>query len=567
MNYLLVGLNAKYIHTNLAIRYLYTSTKEHFDVDFMEFTIKDQDESILQKITEEDHSLIGFSCYIWNIEKILRIVSALKKQNPGIKILLGGPEVSYDTDYFLSEYPVDYIISGEGEYPFIKLLEAIEFGLDFKNIPQLHYKLYHEIVHNNMEYFIDFNSLPSPYRLERDLPQLRNRIQYIESSRGCPYRCSYCLASLEKHVRHFDSERIKDEIRYLMRHGAKVFKFLDRTFNIRKDYALDLFSFIIAEHLPDTVFQFEISGDLLDENIINYLNLHAPRGLIRFEIGVQSTNPLTNKLILRTQNYQRLVRNVQLIQEGEKIDLHLDLIAGLPREDYPSFIKTFNDVFFLRPYELQLGFLKMLRGTKIRDESDLYHYQYDSHAPYEIISHQAISKEELFLIHKAEFILDKYYNLHRMDTALNYILDYLYIENSYAFFESYGDYWYNHFDTIGYQHYELYMRLDQFISMRHPDSYASVHDLILFDYIKDQKVRAKIWFDQQLNKEDKLSFYRDLIKNSFPLDFDLLSRYGLVVKLSLHPITLKQETTYLLKLYHPHNQTYYLIPSNKKCAQ
>jgi anaerobic magnesium-protoporphyrin IX monomethyl ester cyclase len=562
MKTLLVGINAKYIHTNLAIRYLYTFTHQDYDVDFKEFTIKDQDQNIIDYIVNEKPDLIGFSCYIWNIEKIVGLLPQLKNKLPHLIVLLGGPEVSYDTEFFLSNGVVDYIISGEGEYSFKDLLHALNTNnqSELEKIPQLHFKKESNIVHNNKEYMIDFSSLPSPYRLDRDLKMLDKRIQYIESSRGCPYQCSYCLASLEKQVRQFDANRVKDEIRFLMQNGARVFKFLDRTFNMRRDYAIDMFQFIIDEHKEHTVFQFEITGDLLDEAIIHFLNTHAPKGLIRFEIGVQSTNEYTNKLILRKQNYQKLAHNIQLIQAGGRIDLHLDLIAGLPKEDYPSFQKTFNDVFSLRPHELQLGFLKMLRGTKIRKEAPLYHYRYHETAPYEIIDHEDISELELNKIHLAEEMLEKYYNSHRFDHTMNYLLDYLYPANAYQFFEDFGIYWTNHYSNINYQLHDLCLRLLEFIKINHPHVLSTIQSLLIYDYLKEQKTKPKIWFNNHLTREER-NLVIHTIHNQQLIDsnFDQLHRYGYLTYLTIDPFTYIQGNFTVLKMFEPTDKSIYLF--------
>ena len=216
---------------------------------------------------------------------------------------------------------------------------------------------------------MDLRELPSPYRFEEDLPHLSKRVTYIETSRGCPFSCQFCLSSIEVGVRYFDREKIKEDIRYLMANGAKTIKFVDRTFNISRSYAMDMFQFLIDEHVPGTVFQFEITADIMRPEVIQFLNEEAPAGLFRFEIGVQSTNDYTNELVMRKQNFEKLTRTVKMVKDGGKIDQHLDLIAGLPEEDYHSFRKTFNDVFAFRPEELQLGFLKMLRGTGLRIKS------------------------------------------------------------------------------------------------------------------------------------------------------------------------------------------------------
>src|SRR5690606_727989 len=216
-------------------------------------------------------------------------------------------------------------------------------------------------------------------------------LTYIETSRGCPFSCQFCLSSIEVGVRYFNREKIKDDIRYLMENGAKTFKFVDRTFNISRSYAMEMFQFIIDEHLHGTVFQFEITADIMRPEVIDFLNKNAPPGLFRFEIGVQSTNDYTNELVKRKQNFEKLTRTVTMVKEGGKIDQHLDLIAGLPEEDYSSFRKTFNDVFAMRPEELQLGFLKLLRGTGLRLEAEKYGYTYVDISPYEIFSNNVLT--------------------------------------------------------------------------------------------------------------------------------------------------------------------------------
>ena len=549
MKTILIGINAKYIHTNLALRYLYTYTNNSFDVEFVEFTIKNEIDYIITQILSFKPDLIGFSCYIWNIEIISEIITQLKTKTKA-KILLGGPEV-YDVKHWFNDLPVDFIITGEGEYPFKQLLYALQENKSLNNIPQLHFRDNNKVHTNENTYFIDLNTLPSPYRLEVDLPELKHRIQYIESSRGCPYHCSYCLASLEKNVRYFAN--IKSEISYLMKNGGKIFKFLDRTFNLRKDFALDMFTFIIDNHLPGCVFQFEITGELLDSEIIDFLNQHAPKGLIRFEIGIQSTNDNTNKLVLRKQNFAKLKANIQKIQKGGKIILHLDLIAGLPKENYQSFKKTFNDVFELRPEELQLGFLKLLRGTKLRKDAEQYHYTFQHHAPYEVIANDVITASELNLIRSAEEILEKYYNSHRFDTTLKYILDNYYPDDNYLFFEQFGEFYLKHYMKLGYQIYDLCERLLAFINV------PIVEQLLIYDYLHNAKTRPKIWFQPNVNKAEKHHIFNSL--QNYSLDF--LFRYTFVHKLAINPLNFHLEACYLIKLFAPDNKKIIIIKDNQ----
>ncbi|NLC94948.1 MAG: DUF4080 domain-containing protein [Bacilli bacterium] len=558
MKTVLVGINAKFIHPNLAIRYLYTYTKDEYDVDFIEFTIKEDVSEIVNKIYEYKPSLVGFSTYIWNIEIIKKVVVKLKELDDNIKILFGGPETSYDIEHWFSILPIDYLITGEGEYPFKALLHALENNLDLKHVPQLSYREKDNVLINKEEYVIDLNTLPSPYRLKRDNHNRQHQIQYIESSRGCPFKCSYCLASLEKRVRYFDRDYVKQEILYLMSQGAKTFKFLDRTFNLRKDNALDIFAFIIKNHREGCVFQFEITGELLDEDIIKYLNDHAPKGLIRFEIGIQSTNDYTNRLVNRIQNFAKLKRNILLIQAGGKIDLHLDLIAGLPKEDFQSFTKTFNDVFSLRPQELQLGFLKMLRGTKLREEAPLYKYKYHETAPYEIIENEDLSKDDVKLIHLAEDILEKYYNSHRFDQTLSYIIDRYYTHNNFQFFLEFGAFYQIRYPNLHHQPADLCIRLWDFIRYKELDENIII-SLIKYDYLHKTKIKPKIFYEPIITPEERRRLYNHFITLYPNYNLDNLYRYALSEKLFINPLTYEEGEYYLIKLFLPHDKNCYII--------
>lgn len=402
---MLIAIDAKYIHTNNAIRLLKANTT--YSVDLFEYTIKDDLKNILKDIHNYQPDNLAFSCYIWNIELIKELLYNL--QDTTYTIILGGPEVSYESDDYLENNLADFLIRNEGEHAFDQLLKALDQNTSLDHIPNLSYKKDKNIIHNPLQEIQDLGTLSSPYYFSEDIPHIPNKIAYIESSRGCPYKCSYCLSSLEKSVRFFPVEEVQKTILYLMNHGAKTIKFLDRTFNASK-HTLSILDFIINHHNNETVFQFEITGDVLDPTIINYLNTHASKGMFRFEIGIQSTNVETNKLVDRFQNNDKLFSNIKQIQKGKVIDLHLDLIAGLPKEDLPSFKNTFNEVFLLGAKELQLGFLKFLKGTKIRQEANIYNYEFADKAPYEIQKSDVLSKRDLEILSGVEHMLDLFHN-------------------------------------------------------------------------------------------------------------------------------------------------------------
>ena len=491
MKTLLVSINAKYIHTNNAVRLL--KANSDFDIDIYEYTIKDDLDKIIEDIENYSPDVLGLSIYIWNITIFKKILQKISLTNT--KIIIGGPEVTYESSDFLKKYPVDFIVKGEGELVFNELLHALDSNQEYHSISNLIYLKENKIVHTPMIEISDLDKLKQPYFFEEDLIHIPNKISYIETSRGCPYKCSYCLSSLEKKVRFFNMEKVKETILYLMNHGSKTIKFLDRTFNANKK-TLELFNFIIKNNNQKTVFQFEITGDVLDTKIIEYLNSHAPKGLFRFEIGIQSTNPETNLLVDRFQNTKKLFENITLIQEKGIIDLHLDLIAGLPKEDLNSFIKTFNDVYNLGAKELQLGFLKMLKGTKIRREASLYKYVYNEEAPYEIISNGSLSIEDIKEIHSVEHMLDIYHNKGYFGENLQkYILNTL---NPYLFFKELGEYYISQdYSFKGYQIEDVYSRLFSFIK--------DERTIFTFkkDYLNRSKIKPKVFWEEDITKQEK----------------------------------------------------------------
>jgi len=495
MKIILTTLNAKYIHANLALRYLKAYCRRDFDVDIVEYTIKDPVLNIVGDLYVRKPDVVGFSCYIWNIEQTLEVVRLLKKVLPDVVVVLGGPEVSYDTEEWMEREPaVDFIVMGEGEETFHHLLTELSGSRKFHFVFGAAYRKDGRVVVNPPRPKLDLNDIPSPHRFPEDLPDLGKRIVYFETSRGCPFSCQFCLSSIETGVRYFDIERSKADLKYLIDNGAKLIKFVDRTFNIKRDYAMDIFRFLIDHH-NGCVFQFEITADIMRPEVLDFLAAHAPPGIFRFEIGVQSTNELTNELIRRRQNFAKLARTVTKIRESGKIVQHLDLIAGLPEENYESFRKTFNDVFALRPDELQLGFLKLLRGTGLRRDADKYGYVYMDKPPYEVLASNVLPYGDMIRIKRAEDVLEKYWNARRMDRTVTYLVDRVF-PSAFDFFQAFGDYWEARgWNRIGHQLEDLFVRLYEFLAHRGVPQLDVVLGLMKLDYLLNHRFKPrKIWW-------------------------------------------------------------------------
>ncbi|MDI3256354.1 MAG: DUF4080 domain-containing protein, partial [Kyrpidia sp.] len=401
MKIVLSTLNAKFIHSSLALRYLRAVVEGEFDVSLREFTIKDDPLRVLGNLVGEKPDVVGFSCYIWNIFETLRIARLIKKVSPATRIVLGGPEVSYDTGEWMERCPeIDAVVIGEGESTFRELLRAWRDREDLRRVAGLAYREGNRVrITSRREWIDPLDAIPSPYQGRLD--DLAHRIVYFEASRGCPFHCQFCLSSIEDGVRYFSLDRVKTDLARLIDHGVDQIKFVDRTFNLKKEYALELFRFL-AEYPGKTVFQFEITADILRPEIVDFVAAQAPPGRFRFEIGVQSTNEETNRLIRRVQRFDRLARTVTRLRESGRVVQHLDLIAGLPREDYASFRKTFNDVYALQPDELQLGFLKMLRGTGLRARAAEFGYVYMDEPPYEVLTNDVLPYEDVRRLKRVE---------------------------------------------------------------------------------------------------------------------------------------------------------------------
>ena len=420
MKILLTTLNTKYVHTNIALKYLYKTLKNK-DVRLKEYTINEPLGNILRDMITYNADVIAFSVYIWNVEEVLKLSENIKKITPNIKIILGGPEVTYRSTQLLKDNPcIDYIVVGEGEEALPALIEKLEQNTSLENLKNVSYRKNNdEMVEGEIAITCDTNNIP---RIAEDIAKgYDGKIVYIETVRGCPYNCSYCLSSTIKGIRPFDMYRVKEELLILIKAKVRLVKFVDRTFNYDKKRALEIWKFILENNISSE-FHFEISAHLIDEETLEFLE-QVPEGVFRLEIGVQSTNPETIKAINRTTNFEVIKNVVQRIMKNGNITTHLDLIAGLPYEGYERFKESFNDVYELNPTELQLGFLKMLSGCQITKEKDLHDYEYTSYPPYEILKNKFISFEEITKLKFVEEMVDIYHNSMRYKHTLELVLE------------------------------------------------------------------------------------------------------------------------------------------------
>ncbi len=518
MRSLLTTLNAKYIHSNLAIRLLYELNQHHMGLEWKEFTIKEPGDDIAVFCSQYD--VVAFSCYIWNITPILAVAKKIKELKSDCKILLGGPEVSYEYDEIIALPFIDFIIVGEGETPFSEFLNSYP---NVENVPSLVRKDNLEIIKNTSAPMFDLKNFEQsmPYQLD-NIEELKNKVLYIETSRGCPYKCEFCLASLDNKVRYLPDASIKKTLLFMMEHG-KVVKFLDRTFNIKRDFTIDIFKFILEHHRPHNVFQFEITADILHPDIINFIHENVPKGLFRFEIGIQTVNQKANLEVSRKQNFEKTKRIIQELDY--KIEMHLDLIVGLPLDYWDDIKYSFEEVFKLFAPEMQLGFLKFLKGTTMRDK-EKHGFIYDQNPPYQIIESNYLSKEELAKIVQLEHALEIYWNGKKTINTLKYITE------QYSVFEfllGLGIYFGTKKEYHKYSLTDVFDIITQYAEKNHPED-AVLKKLIAIDYYLHFKVRPQSLYFKGLEKKEQNKFiektglnyhkYRYIV---LPLDFNFYS--------------------------------------------
>ena len=434
MKNILVGINSKYVHTNLAIRYLkkYIEENSNEKIKIYESSINNNIQKIIRDIVEYEPDNIFFSVYIWNVDMVFKITKELKKILPNKKIILGGPEVSYNPDEILEKnLEIDGILIGEGENVLLNFLTK-----DIKDVKGVYYRDDNKIKFNGFEPLIEnLDIIPFPYD-DEELEDI-HKIVYYESSRGCPFNCSYCMSSIDKSVRYFSLERTKKDLKKFIDIGTRLVKFVDRTFNLNKDRYMEIWKFLLENYRENITFHFEINANIFDDEVLEFLK-KVPRKLFQFEIGVQTTNPSTMKAINRNNSLDRLFHNVTCINKN--IHLHLDLIAGLPFEDYETFGKSFDYVYKTKCEMIQLGFLKMLKGTQMKDEGEKYSYKYLDFPPYEILSNEFISYKDICRLKDIEEVLDFYYNSQKFLKSVDFVVE-NFFESPFKFFESIGDFY------------------------------------------------------------------------------------------------------------------------------
>ena len=541
MKTLLITLNAKYIHTSLALRWLYVVNKDKFDISFKEHSIKEDIQSIANEVIETNCDIVGISVSIWNVDQSKDLCSILKNKNPNLIIILGGPEVSYEPEFFIENWKIDYVVSGEGEFVLGELLDSLQNNktAEIQSVSSKQ-KISKTIAKANIDELIKY---PSPYQLEIDKKDVKNRIVYFETSRGCPYHCQYCLSSLETGIRYFPQTYISENLKYIIKSEAKQVKFLDRTFNLNVKHTNFVFDLLLQNYRPNLSFQFEIYADLLNDEIIKFLNESTPEKYFRFEIGIQSTHEPTNIEIKRKQDFQLLAKKCKNLIKGGKIDLHLDLIVGLPYETFELFVKSFNEVFELGAKEVQLGFLKMLRGTALRNNAPKFDYVYDENPPYQIISNKFISKAELERIHDAEHALEKFWNSGRFPNTMQRLISQEYKNRYFELFDEIAEFYNkNNLPHFAYQLEDLFNFLNSFLETKSIDAKPTLRD----DYYSNFSARPSGFWCEIMDKKEKKKVLNTISLDANFLEKNKLSKQILENKTAVYPL---ENNKYLLSIF------------------
>ena len=493
MKILLVACNAKYIHSNLAVYDLQAYASDYADhIVLKEYTINQQKDDIMRDIYLEHPDVVCVSCYIWNLSFVKELMADLIKILPGADFWAGGPEVSYDAEKFLTENSeFKGVMVGEGEETFKELAGYYveKNPQNLKDMTGICYRDGDQIIHNGWRQIMDLSSIPFIYK---DLSEFKNRIIYYESSRGCPFSCSYCLSSIDKKLRFRDTETVKKELQFFIDNKVPQVKFVDRTFNCKHDHAMAIWKYINEHDNGVTNFHFEISADLLREEELQEMSTMRP-GLIQLEIGVQSTNPDTIKAIHRTMDFEKLKGIVDRIHSFGNIHQHLDLIAGLPYEDYDSFRHSFNDVYALKPQQLQLGFLKVLKGSHMMEMCREYGIVYKTQEPYEVLSTKWLDYDHVLKLKTVENMVEVYYNSGQFQNTLEYLEKFF--PDAFSIYERLGSFYMEKgYGDISHTRMRRYEILLEFLEDMPEISMNQVKDQMVYDLYLRENLKSRPGF-------------------------------------------------------------------------
>ena len=493
MKILLAACNAKYIHSNLAVYDLQAYASDYADhIVLKEYTINQQKDDIMRDIYLEHPDVVCVSCYIWNLSFVKELMADLIKILPGADFWAGGPEVSYDAEKFLTENSeFKGVMVGEGEETFKELAgHYVEKNpQNLKNMTGICYRDGDQIIHNGWRQIMDLSSIPFIYK---DLSEFKNRIIYYESSRGCPFSCSYCLSSIDKKLRFRDTETVKKELQFFIDNKVPQVKFVDRTFNCKHDHAMAIWKYINEHDNGVTNFHFEISADLLREEELQEMSTMRP-GLIQLEIGVQSTNPDTIKAIHRTMDFEKLKGIVDRIHSFGNIHQHLDLIAGLPYEDYDSFRHSFNDVYALKPQQLQLGFLKVLKGSHMMEMCKEYGIVYKTQEPYEVLSTKWLDYDHVLKLKTVENMVEVYYNSGQFQNTLEYLENFF--QDAFSIYERLGSFYMEKgYGDVSHTRMRRYEILLEFLEDMPEISVDQVKDQMVYDLYLRENLKSRPGF-------------------------------------------------------------------------
>ena len=489
MKILLAACNAKYIHSNLAVYDLKAYSSDYDkEVLLREYTINQPKDEILKDIYGSGADVVCFSCYIWNISFVRELIRDLAKILPETAFWAGGPEVSYDAEKFLTEMPeMTGVLVGEGEKTFHDLLEYYIDGKgSLGEIRGIAYRDGEEIRHNGWRELMNLSEIPFVYE---HLEEFENRIIYYESSRGCPFSCSYCLSSIDKKLRFRDLELVKKELQFFLDYKVPQVKFVDRTFNCKHEHAMAIWKYILEHDNGVTNFHFEVSADLLRDEEMDLMAKMRP-GLIQLEIGVQSTNPETIRAIHRHMDLDKLKRCVDRVHSFRNIHQHLDLIAGLPYEDYDTFHRSFNDVYQMKPDQLQLGFLKVLKGSLMQGEAEKYGIVHKEKEPYEVLSTNWLPYGDVLKLKAVESMVEVYYNSGQFQHTLEYLVPLA--KDAFTFYESLGAFYENKgYSEISHSRMRRYEILLEYLQEETDVSVEKASQKMLYDLYLREKLKKR----------------------------------------------------------------------------